>query len=282
MELIKETEKMKTWARRKRAEGLKIGFVPTMGYLHQGHLSLMEYARPHCDQLVVSIFVNPTQFGPTEDFSTYPQDLDRDLDLMRPIPVDLVFKPTPEQIYPDGFQTYVEVTQLTQRLCGLDRPTHFRGVTTVVAKLFNIVRPHLAVFGQKDYQQLVVIQRMVKDLNMDVEVVGRPTVREADGLAMSSRNVHLRPEERKSALSLFESLKLAQKMVRQGKRNAAEILAAVKKHIEDKPHTQLHYAVLVDPETLEDVEAVEDKALLALAAVVGKPRLIDNAIITAD
>ncbi|MBW2092122.1 MAG: pantoate--beta-alanine ligase, partial [Deltaproteobacteria bacterium] len=149
MELIKETDKMKTWAREKRAEGLKIGFVPTMGYLHQGHLSLMEYARPRCDLLAASIFVNPTQFGPSEDFKTYPQDLDRDLDLMRPIPVDAVFNPTPEQIYPEGFQTYVKVTKLTQGLCGADRPTHFQGVTTIVAKLFHIVNPHLAVFGQK-------------------------------------------------------------------------------------------------------------------------------------
>ncbi|MBW2050941.1 MAG: pantoate--beta-alanine ligase, partial [Deltaproteobacteria bacterium] len=197
MELITETEKMKTWTREKRANGMKIGFVPTMGYLHQGHLSLMKYARSHCDSLVVSIFINPAQFGPTEDFKTYPQNLDRDLELMKPIPVDMVFNPAPEQIYPDGFQTYVEVAKLTRVLCGVNRPTHFQGVTTVVAKLFNIVRPHLAVFGQKDFQQLVVIQRMVKDLNMDVEVVGQPTVREEDGLAMSSRNVHLLPGERK-------------------------------------------------------------------------------------
>ncbi|MBW2060439.1 MAG: pantoate--beta-alanine ligase [Deltaproteobacteria bacterium] len=282
MELIKETKKMQVWSREKRAKGAKLGFVPTMGFLHQGHLSLMEYARSHCDLLIVSIFVNPTQFGPAEDFKTYPQDFNRDLELMRSIPVDTVFHPAPEEIYAAGFQTYVEVTELTQGLCGVNRPTHFKGVTTVVAKLFNIVQPHLAVFGQKDYQQLIVIQRMVKDLHLEVEVVGCPTVREEDGLAMSSRNVHLSPEERKSARALSESLKLAQEMADQGKRAAAEILAAVRKHIEDQPHARLHYAVLVDPETLEDVESIEGQALLALAAVVGKPRLIDNAIITAD
>jgi pantoate--beta-alanine ligase len=282
MELIEKVEEMLAWAREKRARRQTIGFVPTMGFLHHGHLSLMEYARPKCDLLTASIFVNPTQFAPTEDFAEYPRDLDRDLDLMRQARVDLVFHPTAAEMYAEGFQTFVEVTDVSQGLCGIDRPTFFRGVATVVAKLFNIVRPDLAVFGEKDYQQLAVIKRMVKDLHMEVEVIGRPTVREEDGLAMSSRNIYLSPEERKSALSLNTSLSLAQEMVDQGRLAATEILAAVKKHIEERPFTRIQYVELVDHQTLKPVEMVQGRALLAMAVMVGVTRLIDNRIITSN
>ena len=281
MELIEKVKEMQTWARDKRAQGLTIGFVPTMGCLHQGHLSLMEYARPRCDLLTASIFVNPAQFAPTEDFDEYPRDINRDLDLMRKVEVDLVFIPPAEEIYPEGFQTYVEVTEVSQGLCGVDRPTFFRGVATVVAKLFNIVMPDLAVFGEKDYQQLIVIQRMVKDLHLEVEVIGRPTVREEDGLAMSSRNVYLSPEERESARALSSSLKLAQEMVDRGELAAPEILAEVKRYIEERPFTRIQYVELVDHQTLKPVDMVQGKALLVMAVMVGRTRLIDNTIIRA-
>jgi len=280
MEIFRTVKDMQAWSGEQRRRGLTIGFVPTMGYLHDGHLSLMTHARSRCDRLVVSIFVNPTQFNNPNDLSGYPRDLERDLDLIRPVPVDAVFHPTAEEMYPNGFQTYVEVTGLSQGLCGTDRPGHFRGVTTVVSKLFLAVKPHLAVFGEKDFQQLRVIQRMTRDLGFEVEVVGRPTFREPDGLAMSSRNVHLAPEERQSALALSESLRLAQDMADGGAVSAGTILAAVRAHIEARPFTHIEYAVLVDPETLTDAARIEGRALLALAVTVGRTRLIDNMMIT--
>jgi len=281
MELIRTIRHMQDWSEAKRVRGQRIGFVPTMGFLHEGHLSLMRHARGQSDHLVVSIFVNPLQFGPKEDLAQYPRDLDRDLELMKPIPVDAVFHPEPEAMYPPGFQTRVEVTEVTKGLCGTFRPGHFTGVATVVLKLFNIVRPHLAVFGEKDYQQLVTIKRMAQDLNLDLVVEGQPTLREPDGLAMSSRNVYLSSEERRSALALSESLRLAQEMVTAGRRAAADILAAVREKIESRPHNKVQYAVLVDPLTLEDVTRVNDRAVLALAVFTGRTRLIDNALLTA-
>jgi len=281
MEIFRTVKDMQAWAGEQRRRGLTIGFVPTMGFLHDGHLSLMTYARDRCDRLVVSIFVNPTQFNNPDDLSRYPRDLERDLSLIRPVPVDAVFHPAAEEMYPDGFQTYVEVTGLSQGLCGTDRPGHFRGVTTVVSKLFLAVNPHLAVFGEKDYQQLKVIQRMTRDLGFEIEVIGRPTFREPDGLAMSSRNVHLSPEERQSALALSESLRLAQDLAGQGTVSAEGLLSKVRAHIEARPYTRVEYVVLVDPETLTDVPRLEGRALLALAVTVGKTRLIDNAMLMA-
>jgi len=279
MELIKAIRHMQDWSEEKRISGRRIGFVPTMGFLHEGHLSLMRYARGRCDRLVASIFVNPLQFGPKEDLAQYPRDLDRDLELMQTVPVDAVFNPEPEEMYPPGYQTRVEVTEVTQGLCGTFRPGHFTGVATVVLKLFNIVRPHLAVFGEKDYQQLVTIQRMVQDLDLDLMVEGRPTLREPDGLAMSSRNVYLSPDERRSALALSESLRLAQEMVTAGRRDAAEILTTVRDHIESRPHNKVQYAALVDPATLDEVARIENRTVLALAVFTGRTRLIDNAVL---
>ena len=218
MEIIKEIEVMNKKAEEWRKNGKIIAFVPTMGYFHEGHLSLFRIARKKGDILVVSIFINPIQFGPTEDFKSYPRDLERDKSLAEKEKVDVLFVPSEKDMYPEGYQTFVEVTKLTNHLCGLSRPGHFKGVTTVVAKLFNIVKPHIAFFGFKDYQQYLVIKRMVKDLNFSIEIVGCPIVREPDGLAMSSRNTYLTPEQRKSALSLFKGLKLAQEMIDKGER----------------------------------------------------------------
>src|SRR4030042_941180 len=206
MEIIVQAKEMQRHSEQRRREGMTISFVPTMGYLHEGHLSLMREGEKRGDCLVTSIFVNPTQFGPAEDYDRYPRDLKQDLKLIQGVGVDICFTPSVAEIYPDGFQTSVEVERVTQTLCGIARPGHFRAATTVVAKLFNIVNPHLALFGQKDYQQLVAIKRMVKDLNMDIEVIGMPTIRESDGLAMSSRNVYLSPEERKTARCAPQSL----------------------------------------------------------------------------
>ncbi len=262
-----------------RREGRVLGFVPTMGYLHEGHLSLVRLARSRADKVIVSIFVNPLQFGPTEDFRIYPRDLDRDLSLLEREGTDIVFVPSAEEIYPPDFQTYVEVTELTKGLCGAFRSGHFKGVTTIVLKLFNIVKPHLAVFGEKDYQQLKVIQRMVKDLNLEVEILAHPTVREEDGLAMSSRNTYLSEEERRSALSLYHSLKLAERLVLGGEKDPERIRKLVKEYIERFPHNRVQYVEIVDPETLRPVDKIKGPVLLALAVFVGKTRLIDNRVI---
>ena len=281
MEVIRETARMKAWSRQARRQGLTIGFVPTMGFLHQGHLDLIRYAREKSDRVAVSIFVNPKQFGPKEDLADYPRDLDRDLDRLRPIGVDAVFNPAPGEIYPPGFQTRVEVLEVTKGLCGAFRPDFFPGVTTVVLKLFCIIAPDLAVFGEKDYQQLAAIKTMARDLALDVRVEGRPTVREPDGLAMSSRNTYLSPDERESALSLSQGLELARGMAARGEVEAAGVLAAVRAHIESRPEAKIQYAVLVDPDTLEEKPRVEGRTLLALAVFVGRTRLIDNAVLEA-
>jgi len=282
MELFKRVDEVRTWSRRTRAAGLTVGFVPTMGFLHEGHLSLMRQAREKCDRVAASIFVNPMQFGPKEDLAAYPRDLDRDLELMSSVPVDVVFHPDPEEVYPPGYQTRVEVTDVTRDLCGRYRPGHFTGVATVVLKLFHIVEPDLAIFGEKDYQQLVTIKRMARDLNLDVRVEGGVTVREPDGLAMSSRNTYLSGEERKSARALSSSLGLARDMVAAGQRDPARIIEAVRRHIEDHPHTRVEYAELVDPETMQAVDRIGPRTLLVLSVHVGRARLIDNAVLTAS
>jgi pantoate--beta-alanine ligase len=279
MEIIDQAAAMQAWSEAERSRGLRLGFVPTMGYLHEGHLDLVRHARRVCDRVVVSIFVNPKQFGPKEDLSTYPRDMARDLSLLEGCGVDVVFTPGVEEIYPPGFQTRVEVTEVTRGLCGAFRPDFFPGVATVVLKLFNLTRPHFAVFGEKDYQQLVTIKRMVSDLHLPIEVEGRPTVREPDGLAMSSRNVYLKPEERDSARSLSQALGLARDLVARGVRDTGQILGLVRGHIESRPMTRVQYAVIVDRETMAEVSEVKPGALLALAVFVGATRLIDNGVI---
>lgn len=279
MEIIAAPQEMQALARRWREQGLTIAFVPTMGYFHRGHLSLMEYGRSVGDKLAVSLFVNPTQFGPGEDLDRYPRDLDRDAALAREVGVDVLFTPATEQMYPPGYQTFVTVEEVSRGLCGASRPGHFRGVATVVLKLFNIVMPHVAIFGEKDYQQLVVIRRLVADLNLPIEVVGRPIVREEDGLAMSSRNTYLSPEERRAALCLYRALQAARRLVSARKNRREEILATVRQVISQTPYTRIDYLALVDPETLEEVDAVRGAARLALAVWVGNTRLIDNCLL---
>lgn len=251
-----------------------------MGAFHEGHVSLMRSARADNDVVVVTIFVNPIQFGRGEDFDSYPRDLQGDLAQAERTGVDLVFTPSAEAIYPKGFQTYVDVTELTAGLCGASRPGHFRGVTTVVAKLFNLVRPHRAYFGQKDYQQSVVVRRLVADLNFDIDVVILPTVRESDGLAMSSRNVRLTPEERRAAPVLYRSLRCAQERVRSGEHSAKAILEEVRAMIEGEPLARIDYVAVCDPETLQPLDRIEGPVLLAIAVRFGGTRLIDNLLIT--
>ena len=279
MEVIESISKMKNLAKEWKRQGLSIGFVPTMGYLHEGHLALVRRARELSDRVVVSIFVNPIQFAPGEDYQRYPRDLERDKALLEKEGVDVLFSPTAQEMYPPEFQTYVEVKELSSGLCGRYRAGHFVGVATVVLKLFNIVQPDIAVFGEKDYQQLKVIQRMVQDLNLDVKIIPHPTVREADGLAMSSRNTYLSPEERKSAIALYKALNLAEELINQGERRVATLKEKLKEFIESYPYTKVQYIEFVHPETLKEVERVDEPTLLALAVFVGKARLIDNKII---
>jgi len=267
---------MQQTSRQIRSSGKTIAFVPTMGFLHDGHLELLKQGKQRADVLMLSIFVNPTQFGPTEDYSKYPRDMDGDLKKAEGAGTDIVFTPPVSEMYPDGSQTTVKVKNLPDHLCGLSRPGHFDGVATVVTKLFNIVMPHVTLFGQKDFQQLAVIRRMAADLNMDLEIIGIPTVREPDGLAMSSRNKYLNPEERKSALCLKRSIDLAIKMMENGERNAGKMKASIRDLISGYPFTDIDYVSICDPLTLDDIETVKEKALLALAVRVGKTRLIDN------
>jgi len=253
-----------------------LGFVPTMGYLHQGHISLVEAAKKENKTVAVSIFVNPTQFGPKEDLSSYPRDLQRDLAMLEKAGTDIVFIPNDGEIYPPGYDTWVEIDKLTKRLEGASRPTHFRGVTTVVCKLFNIVGAENAYFGQKDAQQCAVIQKMVKDLNMPVRVVICPTVREADGLAMSSRNTYLTPEQRKIAPVLYLSLKLVEGLFAKGERDARVIRQKMTEFIQREPQAQIDYISIADAETLEELDTIKSKALVSMAVKIGKPRLLDN------
>jgi pantoate--beta-alanine ligase len=279
MEIIKKIELMQELSNKWRRDGHIISCVPTMGFLHQGHIELLRVGRDKGDRLIMTIFVNPTQFGPHEDYEKYPRDTEGDLNKARSAGVDAVFMPTVEEMYPDGFQSTVTVNTITQYLCGKSRPVHFAGVTIVVAKLFNITKPHLAIFGEKDYQQLAVIKQMVRDLNMDIDIIGLPTVRERDGLAMSSRNKYLSPEERLSALSLKKGLDLAKAMVKDGEKDSATIKNAVKELILTHPFTEIDYVTICDPAKLTDMENVNGPSLLALAVKVGKARLIDNSII---
>ncbi len=253
-----------------------VGLVPTMGYLHQGHLELVRRARRENQTVVVSIFVNSTQFGSGEDFATYPRDPERDLALLEKEGVDVVFMPSAEEMYPEGFSSWVEVEKITEGLEGASRRGHFRGVATVVCKLFNIVQPDEAYFGQKDAQQLVVIKRMVSDLNMNLEVVAVPTVREHDGLAMSSRNTYLSPEERKAALVLWKALNLAQELWQKGEKSGDRIREEMTCLIEREPRARIDYVSIADPDSLEELSEVDHAALVSLAVRVGKTRLIDN------
>jgi pantoate--beta-alanine ligase len=276
MKTISSVKEMQAFSDSIREKGQKIAFVPTMGYFHEGHLSLMREGRKRGDILAISIYVNPTQFGPNEDFERYPRDFERDSALAEGVGVDVIFYPENKEMYPDNYQTYVTVEKVTQNLCGISRQGHFRGVTTVCAKLFNIVKSHCAIFGKKDFQQLVAIRRMVQDLNMDLEIVGMPIVREADGLAMSSRNVYLQKDERASALSLSRSLKLAKHIYEKGERKASIIVAEVTKFIQGHSHAVIDYVKICDTTTLEDVEILGGEMVLALAVKINKTRLIDN------
>jgi pantoate--beta-alanine ligase len=257
----------------------KLGFVPTMGYLHEGHISLARLAKAGCDSVAVSIFVNPTQFGPNEDLSRYPRDLERDLHLLEDAGVDLVWTPTSEIMYPAGFQTWVEVEQMTRPLEGAQRPGHFRGVTTIVAKLFNAIQPTKAYFGQKDAQQAAVIRQMTKDLNFPIQIVVCPTLREPDGLAMSSRNVYLDAEQRKAAAVLYRSLSAAKAAYEQGERDAETLRATMKAALASEPLAQMQYVSCADYDTLQELEKVNRKTLLSMAVFFGKTRLIDNFVL---
>ncbi len=263
-----------------RRGGLRIGLVPTMGYLHEGHLALVRKAKEVADVVVVSIFVNPTQFGPKEDFSRYPRDFERDKALLELESTDIIFAPEVCEMYPDGYSTYVEARELGDHLCGLRREGHFLGVATVVAKLFNSVKPHVAIFGQKDYQQLKIIQRMARDLNMGIDVIGFPTVRERDGLAMSSRNIYLSEEERGKALLIHKAIKRAEEMFRAGERRAAKLGDEARKVLCSKGGVEIEYVAVCDTETLDNLEVIDKRALIAVAVRVGRTRLIDNAVMT--
>ena len=275
MKIVSTIEEVRAQVREWKKEGKTVGFVPTIGYLHEGHASLMDAAGEN-DKVVVSIFVNPMQFGPNEDLASYPRDLEHDAKVCEAHGVDLIFHPTPEEMYGDNFYSYVDMNVLTEELCGLSRPVHFRGVCTVVAKLFNIVTPDKAYFGQKDAQQLAVIKRMVKDLNMPLTIVGCPIIREEDGLAKSSRNTYLSPEERKAALVLSRSIFLGKKMVEQGEKDCRKIKEAMTAEIEKEPLAKIDYVKIVDLSTMQQVETTEHGVLAAIAVYIGKTRLIDN------
>lgn len=275
--LIRKIKDMKQITKRLKKEGKTIGFVPTMGYLHEGHVSLIRCSKKDNDITVVSIFVNPIQFGKNEDLDRYPRDLERDVEICGKEGVDYVFYPSADEMYPEGFSTYVEVEGITQRLCGTFRSGHFKGVTTVVAKLFNIVQPDKAYFGEKDYQQLKVIQKMVRDLNIDVEVIGCPLIREKDGLALSSRNKYLTPEERKSALSISRALFRAKQMFESGEKDPSKVIDEVKRIISSQPLVkEIQYVEVVDPEELTPKKKLEKGDVVAVAVFVGNTRLIDN------
>ena len=269
LELVKEWKK----------NGETVGFVPTMGYLHEGHGSLITKARENNDKVVVSIFVNPMQFGPTEDLDSYPRDSEKDSKFCESLGADLIFHPEPEEMYHEDFSSYVDMSVLTEELCGLSRPVHFRGVCTVVTKLFNIVQPDNAYFGQKDAQQLAIIKHMVQDLNMDINVVGCPIVREEDGLAKSSRNTYLSPEERKAALILSKTVKLAKELIDAGEKDADVVVAKMKENIETEPMAKIDYVKAVNGLTMQQQKEIKAPMLIAMAVYIGKTRLIDNMIL---
>lgn len=276
-ETIKDVrEQVKTW----RKEGLSVGLVPTMGYLHEGHKSLIDKAVEQNDRVVVSVFVNPTQFGPGEDLATYPRDLDRDAALCEEAGASLIFHPEKEDMYFDDFCTWVDMDGLTKGLCGRTRPTHFRGVCTVVSKLFHIVQPDRAYFGQKDAQQLAVIRRMVRDLNFDLEIVGCPIIREEDGLAKSSRNTYLSPEEREAATILHKALVRGREMIQNGEKQADAVMKEITEIIQSEPLAKIDYVEVVDFDRIESIQTIEGTVLTAVAVYIGKTRLIDNFIIS--
>lgn len=279
MRSIRKLSEMKGYVRSARAEEKSLGLVPTMGYFHDGHLSLIRAARSENDLVVVSLFVNPTQFGPNEDFDSYPRDLNRDVELVLAEGVDVLFIPDKEEMYPEGEATRITVVGLSEKLCGASRPGHFQGVATVVAKLFNIVRPHRAYFGAKDYQQTVIIRKMAADLHFDLDVVILPTVREEDGLAMSSRNVYLTADERKAARCLKEALDQADQRIRGGERNADRIRGGIRERIGREPLTRIDYVSVSESATLTEVSVIEGEVLIALAVFVGSTRLIDNVVV---
>jgi pantoate--beta-alanine ligase len=279
MVILHTIKEIREYIASKREQGNIIGFVPTMGYFHQGHQSLMKQAHQDNDIAIVSLFVNPIQFGPNEDLRNYPRDLERDALMAEEAGVDVMFNPSPEEMYPDGFCTYVEVMSLTDSLCGASRPGHFRGVTTVVSKLFNIVMPDKAYFGMKDYQQLKVIERMTSDMNLPIEIVGMPIFRESTGLAMSSRNTYLDPDERKAALILSKSLAYAQDRLIPYNDSAEELKQMIEAYIKSEPLADIDYVEIVDADNLHKLDVIENRALLALAVRIGKTRLIDNTIL---
>lgn len=279
MKVITEIAKLRGELKKERLAGKTIGLVPTMGYFHQGHLSLMHRAKKDCDIVVVSLYVNPIQFSPQEDFTFYPRDFERDKRLAEKVGIDYLFSPSDEEMYPSEHLTHVQVEKITDKLCGAHRPGHFRGVTTVCAKLFNLVQPHKAYFGQKDYQQTVVIKKMVKDLNFNLEVVTVPTVREPSGLALSSRNTYLNAAQRKAASVLFKSLQEAQELFKQGEREGETIKRKVLQRLKEEPQVNLEYLSLCHPQSLQELGQVKKEGLLALAARVGKARLIEHIIL---
>ncbi len=279
MDILKTISQMQKWSKTKKKESKTICFVPTMGYLHQGHISLMEKGKSLCDELVISIFVNPAQFGPNEDLDTYPSNIENDLLLAKKAGVTAVFLPNKDIIYPENFQTEIKLQELPQFLCGKFRPVFFSGVTTVVTKLFNIVMPDIAVFGQKDYQQLQIIRQLVMDLNFDIKIVAGDIIREQDGLAMSSRNAYLSISQRASALCLSKSLHMARDMVDQGEKNPEVIKLKMETFIGTFAETNIEYINFCDPETLEDINVIESETLLAIVVRVGETRLIDNTLL---
>lgn len=282
MIVVKKISDVREAIKAQKAQGKTIGLVPTMGYLHEGHLSLVKEARENSDFVCASIFVNPIQFGPNEDYNKYPRDIERDIKLLEENGCDLVFIPSVEEMYPNERLTTVSVIKITNKLCGAYRPGHFDGVCTVVTKLFNIFTPDIAVFGQKDAQQVAVIKKMVEDLNIPVKIIASPIVRDKDGLALSSRNVYLSDDERHAALILNKSLKEAEKILKSGERNAENIISRVKNILESEPLCKIQYVSCVHPDTLEDLMAINDKALIAIACYIRNTRLIDNLLWSVD
>lgn len=278
MNIVKTISEVRNEVKNWKKQGLSVGLVPTMGYLHEGHKSLIDRACRENDKVVVSVFVNPTQFGPGEDLATYPRDIQRDAALCEDAGAALIFNPEPEEMYFDDFHTYVTMESLSDELCGKTRPIHFRGVCTVVSKLFHIIAPDRAYFGQKDAQQLAIIKRMVRDLNFDIEIVGCPIVREADGLAKSSRNTYLNPEERNAALVLSRAVRLGQELIQNGERNADVIVEKMKQLIEEEPLAKIDYVQAVDAASIQPVAEIKGTVLVAMAVYIGKTRLIDNFI----
>lgn len=276
MKIVKTIDEVRRQVKEWKSQGLTVGLVPTMGYLHEGHASLIDASCRDNDRTVVSDFVNPMQFGPSEDLESYPRDLAHDAELVENHGGDIIFNPEPSEMYHEGFSSFVDMSILTEELCGLSRPVHFRGVCTVVSKLFNIIKPDRAYFGKKDAQQLVVIRHMADDLNMDIEIIGCPIVREDDGLAKSSRNTYLNADERKASLVLSQAVKIGMEMVRNGEKNCDVILDAMKSHINAEPLARIDYVKIVDCKTIQQIQQLDRPALCAMAVYIGKTRLIDN------